>query len=53
VTISFSAECTDLERRCPMRTGELDRKERMEVLLEDKNAMSYGAGGSFDGIVPS
>ncbi len=36
-----------------MRTGELDRKERMEVLLWNKNAVIYGAGGSFDSIVPN
>ena len=34
-----------------MRTRRLDSKERMEVLLEDKNAVIYGGGGSFDVIV--
>jgi hypothetical protein len=34
-----------------MRTRRLDSKERKEVLLEDKNAVIYGGGGSFDVIV--
>ena len=41
----------DLERRHPMRTRLLDSKERKEVLLEDKNVVIYGGGGSFDVIV--
>jgi FlaA1/EpsC-like NDP-sugar epimerase len=41
----------DLERRHPMRTRQLHRKERMEVLLEDKNAVIYGAGGRIGGGV--
>ncbi len=34
-----------------MRTRQLDSKERKEVLLEDKNVVIYGGGGSFDVIV--
>jgi hypothetical protein len=34
----------DIERKCPMRTRQLDRRERMEELLEKKNAVIYGAG---------
>ena len=51
-TIGFcTAQCSkDLKRRCPIRTGELDRRERIEVLLKDKNVLIYGAGGSFDGV---
>ena len=36
-----------------MRTRQLDRNDRVEVLLENKNAVLYRAGGSFDGIVPN
>ena len=32
-------------------TRQLDRKERMEVLLEDKNTVIYEGDDSFDGIV--
>ena len=32
-----------------MRTGELHRKERMEVLLENKNVVIHGAGGVLGG----
>ena len=34
-----------------MRTRRLEREERTEMLLEDKNAVIYGGGGSFDVIV--
>jgi hypothetical protein len=29
-----------------MRTRQLDREERIGMLLEDKNAVLYGVGGS-------
>jgi NAD(P)-dependent dehydrogenase (short-subunit alcohol dehydrogenase family) len=34
-----------------MRTRQLDREERIEVLLEGKNAVIYGGGGSIGGAV--
>jgi 3-oxoacyl-[acyl-carrier protein] reductase len=34
-----------------MRTRQLDREERIEVLLEDKNAVVYGGGGSIGDAV--
>ena len=41
----------DIERRHPMRTRQLDRKERIEAMLENKNAVIYEGDGSFDVIV--
>jgi len=41
----------DLERRHPKRTRLRYRRERMEVLLEGKNAIIYGGGGSIGGAV--
>jgi 3-oxoacyl-[acyl-carrier protein] reductase len=40
-----------LERRHPMRTRRLDRKERIGMLLENKNAIIYGGGGKVGGAV--